>query len=277
MSDSDVSMLLDQISHLPVMPKAIRELMAEFDRPETDVDKVVKLVGADPVLAVKLLRLANSSYYARRGTVDRLHDAVVFIGMHATRNLVMSVGLAASVGFPPGFPKALFWRYSLHSAVAARFLAAGVKRDPAAAFALGLMRAIGEPLVASVRPAELRQLDGACPLFDEARLAAEERSLGFNFVDVSIALARLWHFPAQLLDALHQSLHLEPAAPMAPLGAAVSVGAWIAGEHEAGRRVDHGVPDKIGERLRMARIPEQLLDDMPPLPQLAQGLEALVA
>src|SRR5262249_27738161 len=158
MGNCPASSILDQIGTLPSVPAVVKDLMLEFDKPEVNIDKVTRLLSSDPVLAMKLLRLANSSFFARRGTVERLQDAVVYVGPHATRNLVLAVGLAAGVRFPKDFPADAFWRYSLHSAVAARHLAASSRQDPGTAFALGLMRAIGEPLLAGAFPAQLGEL-----------------------------------------------------------------------------------------------------------------------
>jgi HD-like signal output (HDOD) protein len=273
---SAVSTLLDEINNLPTAPKVFHDLMDEFDKTEADVDRVTSLIGADPVLAVKMLRMANSSYYARKGTVDRLQDAIVYVGLHATRNLVMAVGLAGSIGFPKEFPRASFWRYSLHSAVAARYVAGKARQNAGTAFALGLMRAIGEPLTASVMTTSLKKVDAVCPFFDSLRAGEERRRLGFSYVEVSTALAERWHFPRPMIAALRSSEAPEPASEEGRMGAAVWVGAWIAGEHEAQRGVNRGVPEMITERLRFAGIYDDVLREMPPLATLAQGLEALV-
>lgn len=275
MARTDVSHLLDRITNLPSVPRVIRELMAEFERPEPDVDQVVKLIGSDPVLSVKLLRLANSSFFGRRGSVGRLNDAVVFVGMHATRNLVMSVGLASSIRFPEDFPKKAFWRYSLHSAVAARHVATVSRQDPATSFALGLMRAVGEPLAATVNESKLQEIDAVCPFFDGERTRVERAHLGYSYVDVSAALAERWHFPAQMVAALRQSDRPDPDSDLARMGAAVGLGAWIAGEQESKGRltVSSGA---ACDYIRTLSIREGMLKDMPPLQELAQGLDVLV-
>lgn len=275
MAIADAQSLLDHINNLPTVPKAIRDLMVEFDKPEADVSRVSKLIGADPVLSAKLLRMANSAFYHRVGTVTRLQDAVVFVGTHATRNLVMSVGLTGSIRFPAQFPAQAFWRYSLHSAVAARHLAQATRGDAETAFAVGLMRALGEPLAAGVLGTEISALDQVCPFYDEARTGAERSRLGFTYVDVTAALAERWHFPQPMVSALRESQG-SPEGPEAKLGQLVALGAWMAGEFEWRRSVPSQLPTLVSARLRSLGLEDTALQNMPPLPQMSEGLEALV-
>jgi HD-like signal output (HDOD) protein len=275
MAIADAQSLLDHVNNLPTVPKAIRDLMVEFERPEADVGRVSRLVGADPVLSAKLLRLANSTFYHRARTVTRLQDAVVFVGTHATRNLVMSVGLSGAVRFPAQFPVQAFWRYSLHSAVAARHLAQATQADAETAFAVGLMRALGEPLAASVMQEEMTALDRLCPFYDEGRTGTERSRLGFTYVDVTAALAERWHFPQPMVAALRESQGA-PEGPGAGLGQLVALGAWMAGEFEWRRSPPSQLPLVISARLRSLGLEDAVLHDMPSLPHMSEGLEALV-
>lgn len=270
--------LLEQVNHLPTVPRVVRELIAEFDRPEAEVERVSRLIGSDPVLATKLLRLANSAYYRRAGAVSRLPDALIFVGLHAARNLVLATGLAASPRFPADFPTARFWRFSLHTAVAARELARRAQDDADTAFAAGLVRAIGKPLTAGVIGAPLREVDRVCSFFDEARVDAERARLGFNYVEVSAAVAERWHFPARMVSALRQSQAWPPPGrtEAARLGAVLALAARMAAEHEAGRPGAMApLPESARGRLALAGLPPQALQELPPLPALAAGLEAL--
>jgi len=275
MAHATAESLLAEVGNLPTMPQALRELMAEFERPEVNVSRVSRLIGADPVLTAKLLRLANSAFYHRAGTVERLQDAVVFVGVHATRNLVMSVGLAGSIQFPARFPALSFWRYSLHAAVASRYLARQVHADSETAFAIGLMRAIGVPLAAGALGPGLSALDPLCPYYDEGRTEAERERLGYSYVDVTAALAARWRFPGLMVSALRES---EGAAgsPYNTLGHAVALGAWMAGEHEWRRRFLYQLPPAVESRLQALGLDASVLRQMPPLPELAQGLETLM-
>lgn len=275
MAIADAQSLLDHVNNLPTVPKAIRDLMVEFDKPETDVDRVSRLVGTDPVLSAKLLRLANSAFYHRPATVTRLQDAVVFVGTHATRNLVMSVGISGAIRFPAQFPVQSFWRYSLHSAVAARHLAQALRSDAETAFAVGLMRALGEPLAASVIGEDMAALDRFCPFYDEGRTGAERSRLGFTYVDVTAALAERWNFPPPMVRALRESQGA-PEGREAKLGQLVALGAWVAGEFEWRRSPPTQLPQVISARLRVLGLEDSALHDMPSLPHMSAGLEALV-
>src|SRR5690606_20466547 len=87
---------------------------------------VAEVMALDPAITAKVLRLANSPLYARRGKVSSIRDAVVVLGLNATISLALSFSLLKSwqedenrdsLDYP------LFWRRALLSATIGRALA----------------------------------------------------------------------------------------------------------------------------------------------------------
>ena len=278
MGATEAMTLLDQFNHLPTVPKVVRDLVTEFERPMPNLDRVANLIGSDPVLATKLLRLANSAFYHRAGTVSRIQDAVIFLGTNAVRNLVLAAGLTSSVSFPADFPRASFWRYSLHTAVAAREIARSLHVDTECAFTIGLMRAIGEPLMYSVMGQDMRAIDRTGSHFYQAsRANAERERLRFSHVDLGADLALRWHFPTEMVAVLRQSQAPDDTAPGFRMASAVALGAYIAGEYEALNENPQQLPGATLELLESIGLQADTLLDMAPLPELSEGLEILVS
>lgn len=267
--------LLAEVGNLPAMPQVLRDLLAEFERPAVNVSRATRLIGADPALANRLLRVANSASHQRTRPVERLQNAVLLVGAHAARNLVLSVALGGSIHFPPRFPALSFWRWSLHAAAASRYLARQVHADSETAFAIGLMRGLGLPLAAAALGPEASELDRLCPYYDERRSAVERERLGFSHVGVTAALAARWHFPGVMISALNESEGMA-RSPYNTLGHVVALGAWLAGEHEWRRSFFYRLPPATASRLLALGLDESVLRRMPPLPELAQGLETLM-
>lgn len=269
--------LLDQVNHLPTLPKAVRELLAEFEKPQVEFDNVVRGLRADPVLSVKLLRLSNSAFYRRSGTVSRIEDAVVFLGLHAVRNLVLAIGLAAGVSFPPRFARKAFWRYSLHTAVIARQLAVQTSQDREAAFTLGLVRAIGVPLLYGTFPQEIEALDsgGSC-FFDPDRGALEHARLGFNHLELTADLIEHWHLPAEAADALRQSQHPDTTDNQFRMAAILRIAGWLAAGLEEGQDLRDALPPELETLCSAVGIDDEELAAIPPIGELTAGLETLL-
>jgi len=267
--------LLAEVGNLPAMPQVLRELLAEFERPAVNVSRATRLIGADPALANRLLRVANSAFHHRVQPVERLQSAVLLVGAHAARNLVLAMALGGSIRFPARFPALAFWRYSLHAAAASRHLAHQVHADSETAFAIGLMRGLGLPLAAAALGPEVCELDRLCPHHDEGRTGVERERLGFSHVDLTAALATRWHFPGVMVSALRESEGMA-RSPYNTLAHVVALGAWLAGEHEWRRSFFHRLPPAAASRLQALGLDESVLRRTPPLPELAQGLETLM-
>jgi two-component system, cell cycle response regulator len=174
-----------------------------------------KLVQADPALAGRVIKLANSIRADAGRPVVSIAEAVRHLGLPN----VSSVGLAfAVVGQrPTGSSKAFrydsFWSLSFARAVATRELARRLKGMPEEeAFTCGLLCRIGELAFATAYPAEYDELLTASTTTCNAdeRLNAERMRFGITSIELSAAMLNDWRLPDVFVDAV-----LEMAAPSA--------------------------------------------------------------
>jgi HD-like signal output (HDOD) protein len=108
---------------LPTAPKVVEELISSFDKASVSTEEIAKKLSTDPVLSAKLLRLANSAYYHVSRSIGTVEDAVLMLGFVTVRTLVISSGLVSGFKTVPGLDLKQFWRYSLHTAVSAKWIA----------------------------------------------------------------------------------------------------------------------------------------------------------
>ena len=87
----------------PVLPSVALDVMALAGQREVDLGEVVKLLERDPVLAARVLALAQSAQYARRSPVVTLKQAAVRLGLEALTHLVLQAALALRIFRVPGF------------------------------------------------------------------------------------------------------------------------------------------------------------------------------
>lgn len=275
-------MTLDELLHnpkaLPTAPKVLAELIHSFDDPHVPAAHIARTLSADPVLSAKLLRLANSAYYNVSRSVATVDDALRMLGFVTVRTLVISSGLVN--GFrhpPPGLDMPRFWRYSLNTACAARWIANKSGEDAELAFTIGLMHAIGLAIMHAGMPAEALELDDAAGPYQPTRIRHEMDRLGFSFYDLSAGLAQRWKFPAVFTKTLREiPAPLHGAVPDR-LAAVIHLAVWRAQLTEAREAPD----DVAGEvPLAVAALlglePGQLLEEMPALTELSAGLEELI-
>lgn len=285
-----IDSLFSRPAALPVVPKVVQQLIQSFRRDDVSIDEIAHQLSADPVLCAKTLRLANSAYFHVSRHIGTVDDALRMLGFAMVRNLVLGSGIVGSFKGVPGMDMPQFWRFSLHTASAARWLAQHSSRDGDLAFTIGLIHGLGQLVMHLAVPDAMRSLDSACHPLGTDRAAHEHRDLGYHHCSVSAELALRWNFPAEVTHPLRgvaDPLACEP--PMA-MSALVHVAAWRAraealrwDDDEAHCACPTDVARAVG--LSIAWLPGRatmggshlaLLPAMPPLGELCEGMEAML-
>jgi len=277
---------------LPVVPKVVAQLVRSFERDDVAIDEIASRLAADPVLSAKMLRLANSAYFHVSRRVETVDDALRLLGFVMVRNLVLGLGVANAFKPAPGVDLPQFWRHSVHTACAARWLAQAAGHDGELAFTVGLIHGLGHLVMHAVMGRDLASLDRLSPLLGAERAMAERAALGYHHGDVGAELALRWRFPQTIAEPL-RVVPAPAGADAAPVAQLVHVAAWRA-RIEALRlpagaiaaECPHAVARRLGLQLAWLSEPATLAVEsivgprevrhMPPLAQLCGGLEAML-
>ncbi len=268
--------LFQQQTALPSIPKVVQEVIESFNNESVSIEEIAKKLAADQVLSAKILRLANSSYYHVSRTIGTVEDAVLMLGFMTVRTLVVSTGMAGSFKKLPGVDLKLFWRYSLDTAIVAKWLAKQVKLNSDFAFTVGLMHAIGQLVMHAGMPEQALQVDKVAGPLDARRLDVERKSFGYDFADVGAELAKRWRFPdefAQVIKAFPQPLE----GTYDPFAAIVHLAAWRARAEEnkySADELESTFPAEVAAKLGL-RL-ETFTEELPPLAELGEGMQELI-
>ncbi|MDE1922633.1 MAG: HDOD domain-containing protein, partial [Gammaproteobacteria bacterium] len=141
---------------LPSPPGVAARIIDLAQDPTTEMDQVAKVIGMDPALTAKVLRIANSPLYAQRRRSENLRQALVVLGLNATLALALSFTLVKSLRGtrPNGLDYPRYWRRALLSATAARALIDALRRPRAEeCFLAGLLQDVGMLLLDAAHPA----------------------------------------------------------------------------------------------------------------------------
>lgn len=129
-----------------------------LDDPDCPLGQVAKLVQVEPLLAAKVVALANSVAYNRSGReIADVRQAILRLGFRTLRSLTMSVlvrQISASASDPrlAAFSRRL-WEHTVHVAALAHVLARRVThQDPESALFAGMLHEVaGFYLIAHVK------------------------------------------------------------------------------------------------------------------------------
>ena len=133
----------------PTYFDAIVRIRKELQNPDLSILRVANIVGTEPLIVSKLMRLANSSLYSPGGPrVRDIRTAVSLIGVELVRTTALGIAmnqlLKAKEIVPFGELTHALWEHSLKTAAACRVLARSyTKINPDEAFLAGLVHDLG--------------------------------------------------------------------------------------------------------------------------------------
>ena len=195
-----LEVLFDQLHTLPTIPKVAQELILQFDNPTTSLDSVARSIERDPVIAAKVLRLANSARFRGARDSTSVEDAALRLGFNTLRTLVLASSMTDAFHAPAHFDLRAFWLHSFEVAGVCRLLARQKGLDAETAFTCGMMHNIGELLIQTGAPDYAAQLHPDAS--SSGRAADETVQLGFGYPEVGAELARRWHLPEVIQTAI---------------------------------------------------------------------------
>ncbi len=204
--DNETFSLLEKCRDLPSPPGVADQIIHLSSKTNSDIDTLAEIVSYDPALTAKILRIANSSLYARRSKTENIQQAVVMFGWEGTLNLALSFSLVGSIkDSGEGLDYSYFWKRSLASAVACRCLAeaAGYAKKEEL-FLPGLLQDIGMLAIDKVHP-ELYSGIGEKQLNHEYLLNFEKDKLGFDHAVVGAWLLNKWDIPEKITELVSVS------------------------------------------------------------------------
>ncbi|NIF24844.1 HDOD domain-containing protein [Pantoea sp. Tr-811] len=196
----DISTLFAELHSLPSIPQVALELVQQFDNPNESLEKVARSIERDPVIAAKVLRLANSARFKGARESASIEDAAMRLGFNVLRTLVLASAVTGAFKSAPGFNLKQFWGRSFQVASISRLLARQAGLDGEVAFTCGVMHDIGELLIQTGAPDYAARIRGASGT--TSRAASETQQLGFGYPEVGAELAKRWNLPLTILTAI---------------------------------------------------------------------------
>ncbi len=135
---------------LPSLPEVALKIRRALADENVSVTEVARLLGSDPALAARTLRIANSAmFYRGSRPITSLTGAVSQLGYKMVRNVALSFAAQqVFIGYGSRSLRELVssvWRHSVHTAVVAHMLArVRAKLNADEAFLAGLLHEIGK-------------------------------------------------------------------------------------------------------------------------------------
>jgi HD-like signal output (HDOD) protein len=187
-------------------------VLATLCDPRVTNSAISSLISQDPGLAVRVLKVANSSYYGYARSVTTIERALCLIGLNAVRGIAAMVCFDATVMRTPAgglIPWAAFVSHSLAVGTAAETLAKIQCRELAGdAFMAGLLHNLGVPIQAMLDPLGVQGFIASLALSTDQNVREVEQSHGLiGHEACAVVVFENWGLPASLMDAAAHHHH----------------------------------------------------------------------
>jgi HD-like signal output (HDOD) protein len=205
--------ILATVQDLPPMPQTVfkaREIMAD---PKAGFDALATLIESDQAIAAKVLKLANSSYYAMRGEISSIQRALVVLGNTTLGELITLGGVSGLLGNRLegyGLDVGDLWKHSLAVAFGSRFIAEKVAPALANdAFTSGLLHDSGKLILDSYILERWQDFEDVMADGEHSFLDAEKQVLALDHPEIASEVCTAWHIPLPLTQAIRY--HHQPS------------------------------------------------------------------
>ncbi len=197
---------------LPVLPQVHLQAMRIASDPKSNSAQLHEILKHDPVLASKILKVANSSYYGFRNRIESLKTAIVMLGVEEILRLIAATSVYSAFGDKQeceGFEKEVFWFHSACVGAVAGEMAKKMRLPSANdLYTGGLLHAIGEILLASSFSDYFQIYFDHHEANDTSLTEAQKVVLGVDYAEIGTYLGTKWTLPAPLIAMIKH--HLDP-------------------------------------------------------------------
>ena len=207
---------------VPAMPAIAVQCMRLLEDPNQTFRMVGELVGKDPLLASRVLRLANSAAFPARTPATTLEQAIPRMGTEGLKLALVHYSMYQAFSSRDARIQSAFrgiWEHSLAVALIAKEIAGQMAGqdavDPGVAYLAGLLHDVGKPVVAAL-------------LLEAEKLASVHKSalpwishnvwrrvVDRSHRNIGVALSRRWQLPAEISSAVEKCATYDAAFPHA--------------------------------------------------------------
>jgi HD-like signal output (HDOD) protein len=211
MSEMTPQLLIKDSLQLFSLPDIYFQISEMISDPRFSVKDIGHVIGKDPALSARLLKIVNSSLYGFQSRVDRVSRAVTIVGVEELKNLVLATSVVSKFNDIPTelVDMTDFWLRSVKCGLIAKFLAIeNSVLHQERLFLTGLLHNLGSLVFYYKLPNKSLKVLVAAD--HDRRLVGglEQEIIGFNHAELGSVLIKSWGLPESLFEAI--GCYLQP-------------------------------------------------------------------
>lgn len=244
---------MSTVTTLPALPVVVQTVLRNIDADNSHLNQIARLIGHDQAITARILRLANSPFYATREPIRTISQAVPLLGLRTINAILFKTTLFDA--FQRREARG-FWLHALGVACATRAVArlARLGRSDET-FAIGLLHDVGKLALEMAFPASYTAVRATVKARDCLIREAEAEIFGCDHAEAGQALTARWSLPTDYTDAIGCHHALDRASDEGrPWAACVHLADITARAMLIGNGGDKGMPVLDEQALNILRL-----------------------
>ncbi len=195
--------------NIPALPGALADLLRIANDPSVSIAELERTISRDQALTLRVLAVANSSFYGCSRRVDSVRTALALLGTQQVQNVASAMALAPVFECDHG---PALWSHGLATALWTRRVMRAIGVPPIEyLFTTALMHDIGIVLLLKHAPEDERACLKTAAEQDRALHEVEVATLGIDHAELGSRAAQAWKLPERISELV--ASHHQPAAP----------------------------------------------------------------
>lgn len=255
---------LNSLDDLPTIPSIMQQIEQVLHDEGSTAETIAHIISEDPSLTMKILKVANSAFYAARGArISSVKLAVSRLGLAEVSRLCQILSLIRTFkSFGSSIDHTGFWKHCLVVGMTARTiyeLGRFPDADADDVYVGGLLHDIGFLILDQYFPALLRDIGNLIQIQSVPCLEAEDRSLGSTHGEIGAYIMQKWNLSPGVIQAVsfhHDCDRGDPAYQT--VTRIVQVSDILCSQKGIGGVFDHEINDDADAILRELNLADRL-------------------
>ncbi|MEN6330803.1 MAG: HDOD domain-containing protein, partial [Smithella sp.] len=212
-SPETMKLILNRIATLKNFRAEHIRLQKSISNPSVQMADLSKIIMSDPILAAKILRMANSSYFGMQNKIDSIGHALMILGLQNIKNILYRESMLQMFQTSSADQKekmAYLWKHASITSVCASHLYDLVDGlNKGTLFTLGILHDIGKLIVLGAPQVQKQESEfwKNYPCGDS--ILEEDSLLGVNHAVIGQIILEQWNFSELMINSI--GMHHAPS------------------------------------------------------------------
>ena len=170
MNENDVQLFIKKFSDLSTTPALLGKVLSFIEDESASTDELIDLISYDPAMAERVLRVANSVFFAHSGQIKDIHQSVLFLGLDRIK--AIAVGMTVMNIFPSAgsFHIENLWLHSYEVAFIASTMSESIAiTQPQECFLAALLHDIGRIILYTMDHHRFHRIETTDTMLEQER------------------------------------------------------------------------------------------------------------